>query len=139
MWHTGHAANERVDVSLRCRAPFMTAKAEIAPPGGNDRRVSAFIHKLYPRFTNHSPFTGKSGEPNSWVHYSELLGLRWQDVDLEHATCYVRMSVQEAERGFVLAETKTAYSRRSIKLSKLSIAALRRHKARQEEEERGAL
>jgi integrase len=64
----------------------------------------------------------------------ELLGLRWQDVDLENATCSVRMNVQEAERGFVLAETKTAYSRRSITLSKLGVAALRRHKMRQEEE-----
>jgi integrase len=68
----------------------------------------------------------------------ELLGLRWQDVDLENMTAYVRMNVQEAERGFLLAETKTAYSRRSIKLSKLSVAALRRHKMRQDEE-RGAL
>jgi len=68
----------------------------------------------------------------------EPLGLRWQDVDLENATCYVRMNVQEARRGFVLPETKTTYSRRSIKLSKLSIAALRQHKARQSKE-RGAL
>jgi integrase len=68
----------------------------------------------------------------------ELLGLRWQDVDFENAMCYVRMNVQEAARGFVLAETKTTYSRRSIKLSKLSVGALRRHKARQDEE-RGAL
>ena len=64
----------------------------------------------------------------------ELLGLRWQDVDLENATCSVRMNVQEPERGFVLAETKTAYSRRSITLSRLGVAALRRHKMRQEEE-----
>jgi integrase len=64
----------------------------------------------------------------------ELLALRWQDVDLENATCSVRMNVQEAERGFVLAETKTTYSRRSITLSKLSVAALRRHRVRQEEE-----
>src|SRR5215469_4657752 len=64
----------------------------------------------------------------------ELLELRWQDVDLENATCSVRMNVQEAERGFVLAETKTAYSRRSITLSRLGVAALRRHKMRQEEE-----
>jgi integrase len=48
----------------------------------------------------------------------ELLGLRWQDVDLENATAYICMNVQEAERGFILAETKTAYSRRSIKLAK---------------------
>jgi integrase len=62
----------------------------------------------------------------------ELLGLRWQDIDLENTTAYVRMNVQEADRGFILAETKTAYSRRSIRLSKLGVAALRQHRARQD-------
>ena len=32
----------------------------------------------------------------------ELLGLRWQDIDLDNATAYVRMNEQEAERGFIL-------------------------------------
>ncbi len=64
----------------------------------------------------------------------ELLGLRWQDIDLENATAYVRMNVQEAERGFILAETKTANSRRSVRLSKLAVAALRQHRARQDSE-----
>jgi integrase len=44
------------------------------------------------------------------------------------------MNVQEAEHGFVFAETKTSYSRRNIKLSKLSAEALRQHRARQEKE-----
>jgi integrase len=67
----------------------------------------------------------------------ELLGLRWQDIDLENMTLYVRMDVQAAVKGFILAETKTAYSRRSRKLSKLAVAALWLHAARQAGERKG--
>lgn len=64
----------------------------------------------------------------------ELLGLRWQDIDLENLTLYVRMNAQEAKRGFILAEAKTAYSRRNIKLSKLAVVVLRHHQEQQAEE-----
>jgi integrase len=64
----------------------------------------------------------------------ELLGLRWQDVDLEKATVQVRMNVQEADGRFIIAETKTAYSRRNISLTRAAVEALRRHRARQNEE-----
>lgn len=64
----------------------------------------------------------------------ELLSVRWQDIDLDSMNLYVRMNVQESETGFILAETKTAHSRRNIKLSKLSVEALRLHAARQAEE-----
>jgi integrase len=70
----------------------------------------------------------------SGMREGELLGLRWQDIDLDNLTLYIRMNVQEAEHGFILAETKTSYSRRNIKLSKLSAAALRQHCARQEKQ-----
>jgi integrase len=64
----------------------------------------------------------------------ELLALCWQDVDLERATLSVRLNVQETPGGYVLAEPKTAYSRRSIALSATAIAALREHRVRQHEE-----
>jgi integrase len=61
----------------------------------------------------------------------ELLGLRWQDVDLERATVQVRLNVQEQDGRFALAEVKTAYSRRNIALSRTAIEALRLHRAQQ--------
>jgi integrase len=64
----------------------------------------------------------------------ELLGLRWQDVDVDRATLQVRLNVQEADGKFVIAETKTAYSRRNIALTKTAIEALRRHRIRQNAE-----
>ena len=60
----------------------------------------------------------------------ELLALRWQDVDLERATLSVRLNVQETTGRYVLAEPKTAYSRRNIALAATATAALREHRVR---------
>ena len=68
----------------------------------------------------------------------ELLALRWADVDLEHATLSVRMNVQETEGRYIVAETKTTYSRRNIALTRTACEALRAHHIRQDEE-RGTL
>jgi len=55
----------------------------------------------------------------------ERLGLRWQDVDLARRTVQVRMNVAEiAKKRFALAETKTAYSRRSVALTQAAVDAL---------------
>jgi integrase len=64
----------------------------------------------------------------------ELLALRWQDVDLERATLQVRLNVQETTGRYILAEPKTAYSRRSIALCAMAIDALLQHRARQNAE-----
>jgi len=66
----------------------------------------------------------------------ELLGLRWQDIDLERVAVQVRMNVQETEGPYILAETKTAYSRRSIALTQVAVTALRSHRDAQTEERR---
>ena len=68
------------------------------------------------------------------MRQGELLGLRWQDIDVEHTSLHVRLSVQEDGSKFVLAEPKTTYSRRKIALSKLGLEALRKHRERQAEE-----
>ena len=49
---------------------FRTEYLVIVTPGGNDKRVSACINGLYHTVTSHATFTRKSGEPNSWVHYT---------------------------------------------------------------------
>jgi integrase len=64
----------------------------------------------------------------------ELLGLRWRDVDLDNDAVEVRGSLQRVPSGFVLAEPKTARSRRRVGLTPTAVAALRRHRVRQSEE-----
>ncbi len=57
----------------------------------------------------------------------ELLALRWQDVDLVRSTVQIRMNVQETLGRYIIAETKTAYSRRTVALTQAAIDALGAH------------
>jgi integrase len=64
----------------------------------------------------------------------EASGLRWSDIDLDRATLTVRVQLVRHGRNLVLTEPKTERSRRSIRLSTRTVAALRAHQARQQEE-----
>lgn len=56
----------------------------------------------------------------------ELLGLMWEDVDLEKGIIHVRRTAQTlAGKGVVITETKTNQSRRSIPLPQFAIEALK--------------
>lgn len=60
----------------------------------------------------------------------ELLALRWSDIDFEAKTISIRYALQKGE----LVETKTDRSRRTVHMTALAEAALRRQKARQAEQ-----
>jgi integrase len=62
---------------------------------------------------------------------SEMLALRWSDVDLEAGT----LRVNRALSGGEFAATKTSRSRRKIELSNTARAALKAHRKRQLEEQ----
>jgi integrase len=64
----------------------------------------------------------------------ELLGLRWQDVDLDDAVLHIRHAMQRLEGEWRFVEPKSAKSRRTIALSALAVETVRRHRARQVEE-----
>ncbi len=61
----------------------------------------------------------------------ELLGLQWQDVDLEGATVRVERSLEETRAGLRLKSPKTKRGRRNIKLASDGVAVLRAHKIEQ--------
>ena len=64
----------------------------------------------------------------------ELLGLRWDDVDLERGTLrVVRALVREGTR-HTLGETKTRRGRRQINLTPWTVNALKAHRKKQLEE-----
>jgi integrase len=78
----------------------------------------------------------------SGLRRSELLGLRWKDVDVAESTLTVRQGLQETRgdlqpgkryRPTVLEfkEPKTTKSRRTITLDARVMASLKRHKAKQ--------
>jgi integrase len=61
----------------------------------------------------------------------ELLGLLWEDVDLEGGVLTVRRSLQRVSGRTLLVEPKTARSRRTLQLPAFVVAAWRSHRARQ--------
>lgn len=64
---------------------------------------------------------------------SELLGLRWRDLDLILATLRVVQTLQKLNTGeFIYQEPKTAAGRRTIALSPASCIELRAHRQKQE-------
>ena len=64
---------------------------------------------------------------------SELLGLRWSDIELEFATLSVVHTLKQLKNGqYVFEETKTKYGRRRIALSPSLAILLRDYRAQQE-------
>jgi integrase len=68
------------------------------------------------------------------MRQGELLGLGWEDVDLEARTVRVRRTLTLAKGGPSLTEPKTPKSRRSIRLTAGAVEALALHRERQEAE-----
>ncbi len=58
------------------------------------------------------------------MRQGELIGLQWRDVDLDSGTLRVNRSVYEG----VVSPPKTNAGRRTIRLSKLALSALRQHR-----------
>ena len=65
------------------------------------------------------------------MRLGELLGLRWQDIDIEAGNIHVRHTLLRLKDGLKLREPKTPQSRRRIALTPQAIDALRHHRARQ--------
>jgi len=68
----------------------------------------------------------------------ELLALRWDDVDLDKGMLQVHGTLRRTREGLTFGTPKTAASRRKVVLSPTSMAAVRRHQVRQDEERRTA-
>jgi integrase len=69
------------------------------------------------------------------LRMGEILGLRWQDVDLDGATLTINQAIYRiAGKGLVAAEPKTDRSRRTLFLPETVRAALRAHRVRQLQE-----
>lgn len=65
---------------------------------------------------------------------SELLALRWRDIDLDASSVTVNRSVTKVKGEIFLKDTKARKRRRRLPLLQIAVEALRRHRARQNEE-----
>jgi integrase len=69
------------------------------------------------------------------LRQGEVLGLCWDDVDIDQKVLRVRRSLQRRSGGgLMFADVKTARSRRDLPLPDELVEALRRHRVRQSEE-----
>ena len=68
------------------------------------------------------------------LRQSEVLGLRWDDVDLDGATLSVRRTLQRAGGEYRFFDTKTPRSRRTLNLAGPVVEQLRSHRRHQIEE-----
>lgn len=81
--------------------------------------------KLYPAFLL---------EMGTGLRRGELMGLRWQDIDLTTGIIQIRQSLVTTNKGLCVQEPKTQTSKRCIPLPAEVIKELKRHKAKQNEE-----
>jgi integrase len=65
------------------------------------------------------------------LRQGELLGLKWDDVDLEDGSLQVRRTLTTTKNGPLFTSPKTTCSRRSVKLTSHAIEAVRHHLERQ--------
>ncbi len=68
------------------------------------------------------------------LRQGELLGLKWEDLDLDAGTLQVRRTLTSAKEGPRFGAPKTAKGRRSVRLTPTALEALKRHSARQADE-----
>jgi integrase len=65
------------------------------------------------------------------MRLGELLGLRWEDVDLDGGQLQIRQTLSSVGGRMMLSESKTATSRRPYELGDVAVRALRSHRRRQ--------
>jgi integrase len=68
----------------------------------------------------------------------EVLGLRWDDVNLDTRTLRVQRALQRVSGELRLVEPKTRSSRRPLPILLLAVKALEKHRTHQDEERRAA-
>ncbi|AUS09971.1 site-specific integrase [Laceyella sacchari] len=65
------------------------------------------------------------------MRLGEILGLRWKDCDFEKGQISIRQTLARTSKGLVFQEPKTKSSRRVIAITDDIVAALKKHKALQ--------
>jgi integrase len=65
------------------------------------------------------------------LRQGELLGLKWEDTDLNNGLLRVRRTLTRRKGRLFLGELKTKGSRRTVRLTEAAVETLKRHLARQ--------
>jgi integrase len=87
---------------------------QLIEASGDDRHLALYVTAL-----------------GTGLRQGELLGLRWEDVDLESGRLRVRHTLANVKGQLTLLEPKTDRSRRTVMLADAVVIALRAHRTRQ--------
>ena len=98
-------------------------RATPAPPVPGNRRE----RRVRPRAVQRRPRRLYILAVHTGMRQGELLALRWQDVDLENAVVCASRTLSRGDGKVVFGEPKAKKSRRSIRLSRQAVQALRPH------------
>jgi len=71
---------------------------------------------------------------NTGCRLSEVLGLKWSDIDFENRTLTVQRTLQQGKKGLFIGDVKSKSSKRKISLTEQDIAFLKRIKKTQAEQ-----
>jgi integrase len=112
--------------------PPRPRKREVEVPGADavKRLLTAAESTPYGALVHLAIMTG--------LRLGELLGLKWEDVELETGVLHVRRTAQWLPRqGTIFREPKTHRSRRPVALDRATVTVVREHRRRQLEEKLG--
>jgi integrase len=133
-----------LNVAMRDGLVARNAASLVKPPPLEKSAVQVFTKEEAFRFLNlvkgHRLEAVFTVALSLGLREGEILGLRWQDVDMDAGKLHVRFSLQRVKRPgatkgkLELLSPKTDHSRRVIMLPQVAVSALHAHRLRQEEE-----
>lgn len=113
----------------------------VDPPVPERREPNVLTPEAVPAFLEAIKRTGHYYVPialavMTGMRRNEVLGLRWEDVDLENGVVRVTKVLKRIDGAFDFRKPKSKKSRRAIVLPEVLVEILRRHRAEQEERKR---
>lgn len=112
------------NVAALAEAPRVVRREVVAltPDQAKALLVASANHRLYPLIAVAISLGMRQGE---------ILGLRWQDVDLERGVIRVQHALHRAQKKWELTEPKSHKSHRAIKMPESLVPLLNSHRKRQ--------
>jgi len=108
------------NVALAAHAPKLCAIPKVEQQAWTAQQLQGFLHAA----AGHRLFPAFWLEANTGMRRSELLGLKWDDIDLDTATVSINRGLVSV--GYELRETrgKTRTSRRAVDLDPTTVAVM---------------
>jgi integrase len=136
--HHHRVLREALQQAVRWQLLARNPADAVEPPRAQLREMEAFDQSEVERLLEAARGT-RMAVPvllavTTGLRRGELLGLRWQDVDLDGGKLAVRQSLEQTKAGLAFKQPKTQKGRRVVTLPPLTVEALRRHRADQARE-----